>query len=89
MNYLVRLRSDSSFDEFYKSVLETSHELTPPQTLPRYRRIPRRIEEGNAENYTFITPQVYFRRQYFEVLDLMSTQLKDRFNKNVECLLLW
>jgi len=81
VSYLERLRSDTSFDNFYKGVLEASKELTSPPTLPRYRRIPRRVDNGSTENYAFNSPQDYFRRQYFKVLDTMTNELKHHFDQ--------
>ena len=42
--------------------------------LPRYRRPPRRLDDGVAL-HIFDTPQDYYRKQYFEALDLISEEL--------------
>ena len=79
MNFLERHRLDSSFDDFYSRVVEASKELTSSPTLPRYRQPPRKPGEVGAASHEFVTPQSYFRRQYFEVLDLLINELKRRF----------
>ncbi len=81
IRYLERQRTDTSFASFYSKVLEDSKELTSPPALPRYRRPPRRIDNGGASVHTFATPESYFRKQYFEVLDLLINELKRRFQQ--------
>ena len=61
VNYLERLKLDSSFDEFYTQVVETSKQFTYSPTLPRYRTAPRKLGEVGATSHKFITPQSYFR----------------------------
>ena len=62
IQYLQRLRSDNSFDAFYDQVVEQAKELTDPPVLPSYGQPP--------------TPKCYFRKQYFEVLELLINELK-------------
>ena len=81
IQYLTRQRSDSSFDRFYSKVVEDSKEFTSPPTLPRNRQPPRRHDDGGATGHTFSTPESYFRKQYFEVLDLLISELKRRFQQ--------
>ena len=86
IQYFHRLRSDSSYDTFYKSVVEASTDLTDKPALPRQKRIPRRHDQG-AENHHFTTPDEYFRQQYFEVLDTMIGELTKRFSQASFCFL--
>ena len=74
VKFLERQRSDSSFDEFYTGVVESSRDLTSPSCLPRYRTPPRQCDDGSA-SHQFTTQQSYFRKQYFEVLDLLNGDL--------------
>lgn len=78
--YFQRLRSHSSFDSFYKAVVEAAKDLTDKPALPRQKRIPRRHNQG-AENYHHTTPDEYFRQQYFEVLDTLISELTRRFSQ--------
>ena len=81
VEFLERLRVDSSFDEFYSQVVEASKDLTSLPTLPRYRNPPRKPGDVGAASNKFVTPQSYFRRQYFEALDLLISELKRRFQQ--------
>ena len=81
MKFLERLRQESSFDEFYSGVVEASKELTSSPTLPRYRKPPTKPGDVSAASHEFATPQSYFRRQYYEALDLVTNELKRRFQQ--------
>ncbi len=81
IQYLTRLRSDESYDQFYSNVIDGSKELTAPPALPRFRRPPRRPGDDSAASHEFVTPASYFRKQYFEVLDLLTSELKRRFQQ--------
>ena len=48
--YLQRLRSDSAFEHFYKGVVADAENLTDEPTLPRQKKVPRRLDEG-ADNH--------------------------------------
>ena len=76
--FLQRQRIESSFDHFYRSVVEESKDLTMPPTLPRQKRIPVRIDDG-APNHHFSTPEEHFRKQYYEVHDLITHELERRY----------
>jgi hypothetical protein len=49
--------------------------------LPRYRQPPRRPGTEGAVGHAFSTPESYFRKQYFEVLDLLANELKRHFQQ--------
>ena len=80
-HFLKRQKSDELFTAFYRDTVKKAENLTQPPTLPRQRRIPRRIDDG-ASNHHFATPQEYYRKQYFEVLDLLAAELERRFDQN-------
>lgn len=48
--------------------------------LLRYRRPSRRLDDG-ACPHVYSTPQEYYRRRYFEVLDLIKEELGRRFDQ--------
>lgn len=81
IQYLMRLRSDASFDQFYTKVVEDSEDLTSPPVLPRYRQPPRRPGTEGVIGHAFPNPESYFRKQYFEVLNLLTNELKSRFQQ--------
>ena len=78
--YLQRLRSDSAFEHFYKGVVADAENLTDEPTLPRRKKVPRRLDEG-ADNHQYSSPKYYFRQQYFEVLDVLINELSQRFSQ--------
>lgn len=49
--------------------------------LPRYRQPPRKLCHEGASGHAFTTPDSYFRQQYYEVIDLLSSELKRRFQQ--------
>ena len=55
--------------------------ITSPPTLPRFRQSPRKPGDVGADSHEFTTPQAYYRRQYFEALDLLINELKRRFQQ--------
>ena len=81
IQYLVRLRLDASFDQFYTKVVEDSKDLTSPPVLPRCRQPPRKPGTEGAVGHAFPNPESYFRKQYFEVLGLLTNELKHRFQQ--------
>ena len=55
-------------------------DLTDNPALPRQRRPPQRLGTGETA-HTFNSPELYFRQQYFEVLDIVGGELKNRFQQ--------
>jgi hypothetical protein len=60
--------------------LAECEDITDEPTLPRIRRPPGRIDDG-APAHVFESPKSYFKNQYFEVLDLVTGELKKRFQQ--------
>ena len=81
IQYHVRLRSDALFYQLYTKVVEDFKDLTSPPVLPRCRQPPRRPGTEGAVGHAFPNPESYFRKQYFEVLDLLTNELKHRFQQ--------
>ena len=77
--FLHRQRLES-FEYFYHLTVEEAKDLTQPPTIPRQRQIPVRLDSG-APNHQFLTSEEYFQKQYFEVLDLLATELGRRFDQ--------
>ena len=67
-SFLVRQRSDSAFHTFYQSIVNEASDYTLSPVLPRQRKVPRRIDDG-APSHTFSSPEDYYRKQYYEVMD--------------------
>ena len=60
---------------------QTQLELEPP-ILPRHRRIPHRIDDGLAENEQYSSVKAYFRRSYYNMLDILISEINERFSEN-------
>ena len=78
--FLARQRSDEAFDKFYETVVNSSKDHTDPPTLPRVRRLPKRLDDG-SNPHVFSTPADYYRKMYFEVIDLLLQELSRRFDQ--------
>ena len=78
--FLRRQRIESSFDYFYRSVVEESKDLTMLLTVPRQKQIPVRIDD-DAPNHHFSTTEEHFCKQYYEVHDLITNELERRYEQ--------
>ena len=79
---LQKMRNDTSFRSFYDVVLLKSKSypsMSGPMS-PRRTRAPRRIEIGTGEPTYPGTAQDYYRRIYFEAIDLMNA-IDKRFDQ--------
>ena len=76
------IRSDTDYDLFWEAaeIKRVNFGVEEP-SLPRRRKVPRRLEQGHSEPEHFTTVKSYYRRIYFEVLDLAVTSIKDRFDQ--------
>ena len=78
ISFLEKQRTDDAYDTFYSQIVAESKDLTSAPILPRQRRPPRQIDSGSA-SHVFTDPKSYFRKLYFEVLDIVIGELKNRF----------
>ena len=69
--FLNRQRSDSAFTSFYDSVVKDAQAFTNEPTVPR------------KQGHLYASPSVYYRKQYFEVLDLLVAEISRRFDQPV------
>jgi len=77
---IVCLREEG-FQEFWENTTAAAHDLNVESpTVPRPRKIPRRLEDGGAPPHSFQTPEAMYRQQYFEIMDTASTSLDCRFS---------
>ena len=72
--------TQENFGIFYQAVVTESRNLTAEPTLPRQRQVPKCIDQG-AQSHQYQSPEAYFRQQYFEVLDILITELGRRFDQ--------
>ncbi|XP_078665396.1 zinc finger MYM-type protein 1-like [Branchiostoma floridae x Branchiostoma belcheri] len=77
-----RQRTDESFDAFYDSVEEAARELNIGEpALPRYRRQPRRLDDG-SQPHRYDSPKDFYRHIYLQACDLLVGELTDRFDQD-------
>ncbi|KAI8487209.1 tRNA selenocysteine 1-associated protein 1 [Branchiostoma belcheri] len=77
-----RQRTDASFDAFYDSAEEAARELNIGEpALPRYRRQPRRLDDG-SQPHRHDSPKDFYRQIYFQACDLLVGELTDRFDQD-------
>ncbi len=74
------VHAESKFDAFYADVLEQCVGLTEEPCLPRYRRRPRRLDDGEHP-HNHQVPKDRYRHIYFEVLELVYGEIESRFNQ--------
>ena len=78
-SYYQRLRVEDEFNRFFDATVKIAekHKIGKPE-LPTYRRRPSRFDDGNRP-HEFPTARAYFCQIFFEACDLLSVELKDRF----------
>ena len=77
--YYHRLRSEEEFNRFFDATVQIvdKQNIGKPE-VPRYRRRPSRFEDGSRP-HEFSSARAYYRQTFFEACDLLSVELKDRF----------
>lgn len=79
--YLQKQRSDDAFNRFFDNVVLESSNFTEEPTLPRKRKLPRRVDDG-AASHQHLTPRDFYRQIYFQGLDIVITEISRRFDQN-------
>ena len=76
-------RNNNSCNLFWEMVLRRKQYLdVDDPILPRKRRLPRRLEDGNAETRHFpSTPKDHYRQIYLQALDTVTSCIKRRFDQ--------
>ena len=74
-----RLRTDCSFKDFFDSVKEEASGKCDEPILPRYRRLPRRIDDGSTPEHRYSSVEEYYRKEYFQAIDTIKGDLENRF----------
>jgi len=78
---LKSVRNDSSFDLFWKRTCTAGEKLDiNDPTLPRRRKIPRRLDDGSEQSFPETVEQ-HYRIVYFEALDLIIACVSNRFDQ--------
>ena len=79
--HLSSLRSEEKFTTFYSDIVKSSGGLTDEPILPRYRRAPRRMDDG-AQPHRFTCPKDRYRQAYFEVLEQACGEIESCFDQS-------
>ena len=79
---LQSIRSDQCFDLFWQYVesRQSIVDVSPPE-LPRRRKVPHRFEVGETPTEYPASAKDYFRKLYFEGIDLIIAATKSRFDQ--------
>lgn len=77
---LERLITAEEFTRFFTKVKNEAVTLCAKPELPRARRPPKRVDDG-ATPHVFSSIDEYFRKEYYEAIDLIKGELESRFSK--------
>ena len=83
--YADHLRSDEKWEKKWQHVISRSTDLEMPQ-LPRVRRPPNKLEQSTTATapHQFQDIKTKCKVSYFELVDLLVTELDRRFNQPAE-----
>lgn len=81
VSHLRTLRMESHFDAFYEQILVQSSSLTEEPKLPRYRKMPKRLDEGGSP-HRYSSHKDKYRHDYFEMFELASSEIERRFEQS-------
>ena len=79
---LQSIRKEQAFDLFWEHVesKRVQADVASP-TLPRKRKVPQRYEIGDSNPEFSSTAKDYYRRVYFEAVDLCISSINNRFEQ--------
>ena len=77
------MRNKEAFDNFYDTLLLKAEkfDFVEQPCLPRNKKAPKKIEVGSGSSWYPETPRVFYRRIYFEALDLIISAISHRFDQ--------
>ena len=73
-------RRESKFDLFYNQIIQQSSALTERPKLPRYRKMPRRFDEGENP-HSYLIPKDRYNHIYYEAIKLVAGKVERRFDQ--------
>lgn len=78
---LKELRCDSKFSELWMEVTGKAVELDIGEpTLPRRRKVPRKLDQTSSTAYHDNTPESMYKRYYFELIDTVVGEIERRLD---------
>jgi hypothetical protein len=92
--YLNSMRE--SFDEFWREVVQEGEAKGITISMPRQRKVSKKVDDtGTNHVFDADTPHIYYRQQYYALIDAIIGQMQTRFNQaslellsNIESMLL-
>lgn len=90
MRCIHNMRNEEVFSKIWKDQVKDAKELGVDEPkAPRSVKRPRKYEDSDSldPDYTFTSPEEYFRKIYYEILDSTITALNDRFENETMDLL--
>ena len=85
VHHLKSNQTESKFDLFYDQIIEQSSTPTEQPKLPRYRKMPRRFDEGENP-HRYVEPKDRFRHINYDALELVAGEV-ERFNQPDLCVI--
>ena len=86
LRYLNEMRSDEIFSKLFEDSKTMCSDLSLEQpSLPRRKRAPKKMRDyygSLSTDHACDTVEQYYKTQFFEVIDLLTTQIKDRFDQD-------
>ncbi|CAH2284396.1 zinc finger MYM-type 1-like [Pelobates cultripes] len=77
-----KLRCDTSFERVLATTINLVEKYQLKEvTLPRQPNIPKCLQHGPTEQFHAKTVKEYYCPQYFQIMDIISTQLMQRFDQ--------
>lgn len=82
------MRDEKIFSKIWSEVEQTAKDMgVEKPCLKRARCAPNRLKYScNNDAHTFSTPEEYFRKIYFEIIDTAVTSLQSRFKSEINLL---
>nr|XP_011435340.2 zinc finger MYM-type protein 1-like [Crassostrea gigas] len=79
---LSEMRNKDSFDTFWESLNNKLDDLDVSEPrLPRRRKMPKRLETGNAPPEFATSEKELYKQMYYKALDLVMSCVKERFDQ--------
>ncbi|XP_064417257.1 zinc finger MYM-type protein 1-like [Latimeria chalumnae] len=85
--HLTKMRGSEQFHTIFEDAQQTGTGLIEAPAIPRRRRAPHHYDDG-IEPHQWTTPEDYFRSQFFELIDLLTTVINRRFDQPTLLLLM-
>ena len=81
-SHLHSIRNESTVNRFYDHVIQESQSLTAEPSLPRNRKLPRRLDHESSAPHQHLCARDMYRQTYFVAIDTVSEEIKRRFDQS-------